>query len=222
MVRTITKEIRAIKTEFRIQEKEGEPTKIVGYAAKFNQNSEEMWGTIERIKPGAFSEAILRSDVRALWNHDSNHVLGRTKSNTLTLKEDEVGLFYEITPPDTQTAKDLIESIKRGDVDQSSFAFTVDVVEWDTSEQTRIRTIIKVKELYDVSPVTYPAYPTATVGVRSFEEIAKEEFEKRSGEVPEAPEVPEANPDNTNSNAKAEEEIKSLEIYKDKIKLMGV
>lgn len=208
--KTTTKEIRAFTSEFRIRQ-DDEVTKIVGYAARFNEDSEEFLGFIERIRPGAFADAIGNSDVRALWNHDPNHVLGRTKSNTLTLKEDDVGLYYEITPPDTQFANDLIESIKRGDVDQSSFAFTVDVVEWDNSEEPNVRTIVKVRELYDVSPVTYPAYPTASVGLRNFEEVAKEEFEKRKAEPTTDP-IPEPEP----------KEEHSLGVLKEKIKLMGV
>lgn len=168
------KEIRAINAEFRVKESEDEPTKIVGYAARFNEMSEEMWGMREQIAPGAFTDALKFSDVRALWNHDPNYVLGRTKNGTLTLSEDEEGLFYEVTPPDTQWARDLVESIKRGDVDQSSFAFTVEVQEWDDGADPVIRTIRKVKELFDVSPVTYPAYPTATSGVRSIQDVAEE------------------------------------------------
>lgn len=168
------KEVRAISTEFRLKEDKGEPTKIVGYAARFNELSDEIWGMREKIVPGAFSEAILNSDVRALWNHDPNYVLGRTKNNTLTLREDEQGLFYEVAPPDTQWARDLVESIRRGDVDQSSFAFSVEIQEWDESSDPIIRTIKKVRELFDVSPVTYPAYPTATSGVRSMQDIAEE------------------------------------------------
>ena len=179
------REIRAIPAEFRIQQAENEPLKIIGYAARFNELSEEMWGMREKISPGAFKEAIGKSDVRALWNHDPNYVLGRTKNGTLQIREDEQGLFYEVTPPDAQWARDLVESIKRGDVDQSSFAFTVDVEQWDESGNPVVRTIVKVRELYDVSPVTYPAYPTATSGVRSLGDVAKEH---KAAPAPKAPE----------------------------------
>jgi len=167
-----------------VKEAENEPTQIVGYAARFNELSEEMWGMREKIAPGAFREAIGKSDVRALWNHDPNYVLGRTKNGTLIVREDEQGLFYEVTPPDAQWARDLVESIKRGDVDQSSFAFTVDVQEWDESGDPVIRTIVKIRELFDVSPVTYPAYPTATSGVRSLQDVA-EEHRKEKAPAPE-------------------------------------
>jgi HK97 family phage prohead protease len=179
------REIRAIPAEFRVKESENEPLKIIGYAARFNELSEEMWGMREKIAPGAFTEAIGKSDVRALWNHDPNYVLGRTKNGTLQIREDEQGLFYEVTPPDAQWARDLVESIKRGDVDQSSFAFTVDVEQWDESGSPVVRTIVKVRELFDVSPVTYPAYPTATSGVRSLQDVAKEH---KAAPAPKAPE----------------------------------
>ena len=179
------REIRAIPAEFRIHQTENEPLKIIGYAARFNELSEEMWGMREKIAPGAFTETIGKSDVRALWNHDPNYVLGRTKNGTLQIREDEQGLFYEVTPPDAQWARDLVESIKRGDVDQSSFAFTVDVEQWDESNNPVIRTIVKVRELFDVSPVTYPAYPTATSGVRSLQDVAKEHKKEPAPKAPE-------------------------------------
>lgn len=178
-------EIRAIPAEFRIQQAENEPLKIIGYAARFNELSEEMWGMREKIAQGAFTEAIGKSDVRALWNHDPNYVLGRTKNGTLQIREDEQGLFYEVTPPDAQWARDLVESIKRGDVDQSSFAFTVEAQEWDERSDPITRTIVKVKELFDVSPVTYPAYPTATSGVRSLKDVAEERRKEMTPKTPE-------------------------------------
>ena len=179
------REIRAIPAEFRIHQTENEPTKIIGYAARFNELSEEMWGMREKIAPGAFKEAIGKSDVRALWNHDPNYVLGRTKNGTLQIREDEQGLFYEVTPPDAQWARDLVESIKRGDVDQSSFAFTVEAQEWDERSDPITRTIVKVRELFDVSPVTYPAYPTATSGVRSLKDVAEERRKEMTPKTPE-------------------------------------
>ena len=179
------REIRAIPAEFRIQQAENEPLKIIGYAARFNELSEEMWGMREKIAPGAFTETIGKSDVRALWNHDPNYVLGRTKNGTLQIREDEQGLFYEVTPPDAQWARDLVESIKRGDVDQSSFAFTVEAQEWDERSDPITRTIVKVRELFDVSPVTYPAYPTATSGVRSLKDVAEERRKEMTPKTPE-------------------------------------
>jgi HK97 family phage prohead protease len=151
--------------ELRV-EGDDESRKIVGYAAVFNQLSSELWGFREKIAPGAFGKTIQESDVRALFNHDPNFVLGRSKAGTLDLAEDEIGLAIEIEPPDTQFANDLITSIDRGDVTQMSFGFRTITDEWQTVEEEQIRTLKEV-ELFDVSPVTFPAYPQTTVGLRS-------------------------------------------------------
>ena len=154
-------ERRSFTSELRIDGREKEPI-IDGHAAVFNQRSEEMWGFREIIRPGAFAETIKTADVRALWNHDPNFVLGRTKNRTLELSEDEIGLRAIIHPPDTIFANDIVESIKRGDVDQMSFGFQVITDEWRMEEKTVVRELIKL-ELFDVSPVTFPAYPQTDV-----------------------------------------------------------
>ena len=180
----IKKEVRFIPHEMRVKSEEGAARKIVGYAAKFNSLSEEMWGFREQIAPGAFTEALKKSDVRALFNHDPNYVLGRQSAGTVSLTEDDVGLHYEIDPPDTQWARDIVSSIERGDIAESSFAFSMagGVEEWDDTATPAIRTIRSVGNLYDVSPVTYPAYPEATTGVRSHKEIFEEHQNERTEE----------------------------------------
>lgn len=140
-----------------------------GYAAIFNAETVIAGLFRELVRPGAFAAAILRDDVRALWNHDPNYVLGRTKAGTLSLHEDEIGLRYDVTPPQTQWAQDLIESVARGDVSQSSFAFLVTKDQWEpsaTPEGLPLRYIEEV-QLFDVSPVTYPAYDATSVAARS-------------------------------------------------------
>jgi len=168
------KETRILKTaELRIVRKDDDSLpKIEGYAAVFNKNSEDM-GFIERIAPGAFKKALKTSDVRALFNHDSNIILGRNTAGTLELKEDKTGLFMSVTPPDTQLVRDMVLSpIERGDITQQSFGFTVDEDEWvHKDNEPSIRTITKVRELFDVSPVTYPAYPDTAVALRSLDKI---------------------------------------------------
>jgi HK97 family phage prohead protease len=150
---------------------EDDGRKIVGYAAVFNSTT-DLGYFEERIKPGAFRRPIKeQQDVRALWNHDANFVLGRTKSGTLRLIEDEVGLRIEIDPPATQTARDLVESIRRGDVDQMSFAFIAVKESWtDRQGMLPLRELEDV-DLFDVSPVTYPAYQATSVGLRSAEAV---------------------------------------------------
>lgn len=142
-----------------------QPTKIEGYAAVFNALSDDLGGFREKIIPGAFAESILVDDVRALFNHDPNYVLGRNISGTLQLAEDDHGLKISITPPDTQWARDITELIRRGDVDQMSFGFMTITDQWHEEEGKTIRDLIKVK-LFDVSPVTFPAYPQTVVAAR--------------------------------------------------------
>lgn len=141
---------------------------IAGHAALFDTLSEDLGGFREKIAPGAFSKA-LGGDVRALFNHDPNFVLGRTRAKTLRLAEDSRGLTFEIDPPDTSAAQGILESIRRGDVSQMSFAFrTVSDVWEDNADGESIRTLVEV-ELFDVSPVTFPAYRETDVAVRSLE-----------------------------------------------------
>lgn len=156
-------ERRVFRAELR-EEGEGE---IVGYAAVFNQPSEDLGGFVEVIEPGAFRD-VLDDDVRALFNHDSNYVLGRNRAGTLGLAEDDRGLESRIKPPATQWANDLLVSMRRGDVDQMSFGFSVETDDWKKDEAGIVRrTIKKIGRLYDVSVVTFPAYPQTTVAVRS-------------------------------------------------------
>jgi len=145
--------------------------KIEGHAAVFNSLSLPMFGFREEIKPGAFKKTIKEADIRALWNHDPNFVLGRNKADTLELREDKKGLFYSATPPDTQWARDLTTSIKRGDVSQSSFGFRVVSDEWSHRDSELIRTITEAR-LFDVSPVTFPAYEATDSQVRSLASFA--------------------------------------------------
>lgn len=164
--RTITlKELRVVDS---LSDESPEPA-IDGYASVFDSWSEELGGNQpfrERVIKGAFEETIQNDDIRALFNHDPNYVLGRNKAGTLTLEEDDKGLHVRITPPDTQWAKDLLVSIKRGDITQMSFGFTVILDRWNYEDNTDVRELLKVK-LYDVSPVTFPAYTQTECGIRS-------------------------------------------------------
>lgn len=133
---------------------------VVGHAAVFDTLSDNLGGFQERISPKAFDN-VLDNDVRAFFNHDPNHLLARSTSGTLRLSVDDKGLRYEFDVPDTTSGRDLLVSMERGDVTQSSFAFTVEEDSWNIENGTDIRTIEKVKRLYDVSPVSIPAYPDA-------------------------------------------------------------
>lgn len=157
-------------TEIRA-ETEGESRRIAGYAALFNSRSQDLGGFTEVIAPGAFQTALERSDVRSLFNHDPNLVLGRMKAGTLKVTEDERGLRIENDLPDTQVARDLLENMRLGNVDQMSFAFRVsrEGQKWEERDGMLLRTITEVDELFDVSPVTYPAYADTSVAVRSLD-----------------------------------------------------
>jgi len=172
------KEERSYQVEMRIDD--GDKPKIKGHAAVFDKLSVSIMGFREKVSPGAFAKSIQKSDIRALWNHNPDYVLGRKKSGTLSLEEDKKGLAIEISPPDTQWARDLMETIKRGDVDQMSFAFQVVRDSWDESGKENVRTLEEV-ELFDVSPVTYPAYPQTDVKVRSAFEKAGRGAERAEG-----------------------------------------
>jgi len=148
--------------EFRYDEDENI---IYGYAARFNVWSEEIGGMFrEKIRPGAFAKTIKESDIRALFNHDPNFILGRTGNGTLILKEDDKGLYFENKLPDTSYARDLAVSIKRGDVIHNSFGFRTIKDDW--SDDGRKRELIEVR-LFDISPVVFPAYPQTDVKIRS-------------------------------------------------------
>jgi HK97 family phage prohead protease len=172
----------AVGLEVRTDEAGGRT--LVGHAAVFDMLSEDLWGFRERIAPGAFAD-VLGDDVRALWNHNADYVLGRTKAGTLRIWEDAEGLGVEITPPDTQWARDLLVSIDRGDVTQMSFGFTVAEEEWTyppvESDELPLRTITRMGELFDVSPVTYPAYPQTTVAVRDKIKMLRAQHDDRLG-----------------------------------------
>lgn len=171
------KETRVLSTTIECRS-EGDKRTITGHAAVFNRDSEVLYGSfIERIAPGAFAESIAKpDDVRALINHDGNLILGRNLSGTLQLREDAQGLHVTIDPPKTSYAQDLMESMQRGDVTQMSFGFETIEDKWTRGENGApdIRTLLKVR-LFDVSPVTFPAYPDTDVAVRSHEQFVKQQ-----------------------------------------------
>jgi len=145
-----------------VREADSDDMVLEGYAAVFNSET-DLGHFREVIKPGAFDD-VMTNDVRALINHDPNLILGRTENGTLELSTDERGLKYRVKLGAQQYAKDFYESVKRGDISQSSFAFTIKDQSWN--EERTVRSVDKVRQLLDVSPVTYPAYAAATVQAR--------------------------------------------------------
>jgi len=147
--------------EFRMENAEYKGETIRGYAAVYNSDSEWMGGFYEQIERGAF-DGVMNDDVRAYFNHDENLLLGRVSSGTLRIGSDARGLYYEVDLPNTTYANDLVELMKRGDVNQSSFAFLIEKDRWEQRDGKTYRIIEKISRLLDVSPVAQPAYPSAT------------------------------------------------------------
>jgi len=175
--------------EFRMESAEQNGNTIRGYAAVYNSDSEWMGGFYEQIATGAF-DGVMDNDVRAYFNHDENLLLGRVSSGTLRISTDKRGLFYEVDLPNTTYANDLAELMKRGDVNQSSFAFLIEKDRWEQRDGVTYRIIEKVSRLLDVSPVSQPAYPDATSELkRDLETETKEEAKAASVENTESEDV---------------------------------
>jgi len=176
-------------TDIEVRETDGGGITVSGYAAVYDSPSEDLGGFIEELKQGAFRKVLRsRPDVRFLVNHEGVP-FGRTVAGTLRLKDEPKGLKNECDFPDTQAARDLATSIKRGDINQMSFMFRVEPEgrEWffpDDPDELARRVIYEISELYDVSIVTFPAYPATEIGVRGM--IAGEAIATPEGQLDEA------------------------------------
>lgn len=163
-----TRQVRSVPTDFQTRE-DGEKLSIEGYFAVFDSNYEIAPGMTESVAQGAFSRTI-SGDIRALINHDSTLVLGRTKAGTLELREDTHGLWghIDINPNDVD-AMNLYERVKRGDVDQCSFGFDIRSEDTDINEDGSIHWTIKDVDLFEVSCCTFPAYEATNISARTQE-----------------------------------------------------
>lgn len=161
---------------------------LAGYAAVFNSDTDIGGWWIERVAPGAFSDTI-GGDIRALIDHDTGRIIGRTKSGTLRLKQDERGLAVEIDVPNTTNGNDLWELVERGDISGMSFGFRVTKQEWDETVDPPVRTIQAV-ELFEVSAVAFPAYDDTEIGKRSLDEHRAAIAAQAADEDPAATDLP--------------------------------
>jgi len=160
------------KVELRAPEGEENGRILQGYAAVYESLSHDLGGFVERVAPGAFDDALADPDLDVLCrvqHQDGLLVVGRTKSGTLEVGSDDRGLWYRCVLPDTQAGRDIAVLVERGDIDQSSFAFELHpdgIEEWDWSYDPPLRILRKV-HLYDVAPVSGPAYEATTAHIRS-------------------------------------------------------
>lgn len=174
------RQIRATMASFKTREA-AEGKYIEGYFAVFNKTTQLWPGATESIAPGAFAESLATDDIRALINHETRLVIGRTKPATLTLREDEKGLWGSILiNPKDQDAVNAYERVTRGDVDQCSFGFDILEEETEFHEDGSVHWTIKAVKLYEVSVVTFPAYEDTAVSARK-KDFA--EIQKRKNEV---------------------------------------
>jgi HK97 family phage prohead protease len=171
------KEVRSITIPAEVEIRaDGTPGAIYGYPIVYNKDSEDM-GFIERIAPGAATKALKKSDIRALKNHDPNLIFGRLGVN-LKFSEDKNGVRYEATPINTRTFQETAEEVRLGLLTGQSFGFTILADKWEGLDTDKpIRTITEIGRIYDVGPVTYPAYQDTSVALRSLEKAKKQKDE---------------------------------------------
>lgn len=171
--------------EMRVKDNDDGSVTLAGHAAVFDKWSRDMYGFREKVAKGAFTRTLKdkNTDVRSYWNHDTNFILGRESNGTLRLWEDDIGLAVEIDAPNTPTIRDLvIEPIRRGDVNEMSFAFLTKEDSWVHGEENKLdeRTLVDV-DLFDASPVSEGAYPDTDLSARSAE--YKEQRDKWQSEM---------------------------------------
>ena len=155
-----------LKTDFKVREQEKERY-IEGYFIRFNEETELWPGVYEEVAPEAVANSLKNNDIRCLFNHDTNIVLGRTGNGTLELKADEKGVYgrVKINQNDKQ-AMDILARIERGDINACSFGFNIIKEDIENREDGTVKFVLREIDLKEVSPVTFPAYPTTSISAR--------------------------------------------------------
>src|SRR5690554_1792951 len=168
------------RTDFQTRQ-ENDAKYIEGYFIRFNEVTELWDGVFEEVAPEAVDDSLKNNDIRCLFNHDTSIVLGRTGNGTLELKKDSIGVFgrVKINPNDKQ-ALDIYARIERGDINACSFGFNIINEEIQNRDDGTVKFILKKIDLHEVSPVTFPAYPTTSIQAR---EKDLEEYKQRQLEV---------------------------------------
>ena len=181
------KNIRDFRTKFTITRDEDtlEERVIEGYFALYESETELWKDSFEIISKGAFENTIKQNDIRALWNHNTQYVLGRSTNGSLELKADDKGLFGTIKLPKTQYAEDLYELVKRGDIDQASFGFNIIDEELEELANGGYRWRLKEVDLHEISVVTFPAYENTVVQARrkQVQQIEQRKMQEQKNEL---------------------------------------
>lgn len=179
-------EIRTLSQSVEVRSDEEEQMSVTGYALKFDTWSNDLGGFRETVSAKALEDTPLE-DVRALFNHDPQKVLGRTSNESLKLEVDKVGLRFELELPNTTYARDLYENLKLGNIDKCSYGFRVgangDEVRFNKDKNLYERTVNAISKLAEISVVSFPAYEDTIVSVRSVDEAIKESDELESLEL---------------------------------------
>lgn len=156
-----------LKTDFTIRETEEKERYLEGYFIRFNEETELWPGVYEEVTSDSITDSLKANDIRCLFNHDTSIVLGRTGNNTLELRKDDLGLFgrVKINQNDKQ-AMDILARIERGDINACSFGFNIIKEEMENRDDGTVKFVLKEIDLHEVSPVTFPAYPTTSIQAR--------------------------------------------------------
>ena len=174
-------EVRYIAcSEIRAEQKEGEPTKLIGYAIVYNRLSEDLGGFRERVAPGSIQN--LDSRILAYAHHNREKVLGSTRAGTLKLQDTETGLYCEIIPPANSYGKDIVESVQRGDLDGMSFRFNTIKDSWDHVGGEDVRTLEQIN-IGEVSIVSEPAYPDTTIALRELKKLQESQQDNQARSI---------------------------------------
>ena len=183
----VQKETRSMSEKIELRSLDDEENYIEGYALKFGTESEDLGGFIETIERDALKDTDF-SDVRALFNHNADHIIARSSADTLKLEVDDIGLKFKARIPNTTYGRDLLENLRNGNVNQCSFGFRLaekgDSFKFDEARKIYKRTLKNIKEILDVSVVTYPAYKDSNVApaLRSIEKLKSEELRNHEAE----------------------------------------
>ena len=173
------------RTDFQTRQ-ENDAKYIEGYFIRFNEETELWGGVFEEVAPEAVDDSLKNNDIRCLFNHDTSIVLGRTGNGTLELKKDSIGVFgrVKINPNDKQ-ALDIYARIERGDINACSFGFNIINEEIQNRDDGTVKFILKKIDLKEVSPVTFPAYPTTSISARKkdYEQYKQKQLELRKSKL---------------------------------------